>query len=50
MANPSSAYPEAAVGIWSAMGAFVAAHDRRTELQEALGLGRGLGQIGRAHV
>ncbi len=45
MANPSSAYPEAAVGAWSAMRAFVAAHDRRTELQEALGLGRGLGRV-----
>src|ERR1700728_4770532 len=45
MANPSSAYPEAAVGAWSAMRAFVAAHDRRRELQEALGLGRGLGRV-----
>jgi DNA-binding MarR family transcriptional regulator len=45
MANPSSAYPEAAVGAWSAMRAFVAAHDRRRELQVALGLGRGLGRV-----
>jgi DNA-binding MarR family transcriptional regulator len=45
MANPSSAYPEAAVGAWSAMRAFVAAHDRRTKLQGALGLGRGLGRV-----
>ena len=45
MASPSSAYPEVAVCAWSAMRAFVAAHDRRTELQEALGLGRGLGRV-----
>jgi DNA-binding MarR family transcriptional regulator len=45
MANPSSAHPEAAVGAWAAMRAFVAAHDRRKELQEALGLGRGLGRV-----
>jgi DNA-binding MarR family transcriptional regulator len=45
MARPSSAYPEVAVRAWSAMHAFVAAHDRRKELQEALGLGRGLGRV-----
>lgn len=45
MANPSSAHPEVAASAWSAMRAFVAAHDRRRELQEALGLGRGLGRI-----
>lgn len=45
MASRSSAHPEAAVRAWSAMHAFVAAQDRRTELQEALGLGRGLGRV-----
>ena len=45
MASPSSAHPEAAARAWSAMRAFVAAHDRRRELQEALGLGRGLGRV-----
>jgi DNA-binding MarR family transcriptional regulator len=45
MANPSSVHPEVAVRAWSAMHAFVAAHDRRKELQEALDLGRGLGRV-----
>jgi DNA-binding MarR family transcriptional regulator len=45
MASPSSAHPQTAVSAWSAMRAFVAAHDRRRELQEALGLGRGLGRV-----
>ena len=45
MARPSPAHPEAAARAWSAMRAFVAAHDRRRELQEALGLGRGLGRV-----
>ncbi len=45
MARPSSADPEVAASAWSAMRAFVAAHDRRRELQEALGLGRGLGRV-----
>ncbi len=45
MASPSSAHPEAAVRVWLAMHAFVAAQDRRRELQEALGLGRGLGRV-----
>jgi DNA-binding MarR family transcriptional regulator len=45
MAKPSSAHPEAAARVWSAMHAFVAAHDRRRELQEALDLGRGLGRV-----
>jgi len=40
-----SAHPEAAARVWSAMHAFVAAHDRRRELQEALDLGRGLGRV-----
>ena len=32
-------------GVWSAMQAFVAANDRRREMQEALDLGRGLGRV-----
>ena len=40
-----SAHPEVAIRVWSAMRAFVAAQDRRRDLQEALGLGRGLGRV-----
>lgn len=35
----------AAGRVWSAMQAFVAAQDRRREMQEALDLGRGLGRV-----
>jgi DNA-binding MarR family transcriptional regulator len=45
MASPSSADPEVAARVWLAMRAFVAAHDRRRELQKALDLGRGLGRV-----
>lgn len=45
MASPSSAHPEVAARVWLAMRAFVAAHDRRRELQKALDLGRGLGRV-----
>jgi DNA-binding MarR family transcriptional regulator len=45
MASPSSVHPEVAARVWSAMHAFVAAQDRRRELQEALDLGRGLGRV-----
>jgi DNA-binding MarR family transcriptional regulator len=45
MSSPSSAHPEAAGRVWAAMHAFVAAQDRRRELQEALDLGRGLGRV-----
>ncbi len=45
MASPSSAHPEVAARVWSAMHSFVAAQDRRRELQEALDLGRGLGRV-----
>lgn len=45
MASPSPARPEVAARVWSAMRAFVAAHDRRRELQKALDLGRGLGRV-----
>ena len=41
----SSAQIEAASRVWSAMQAFVAAQDRRREMQEALDLGRGLGRV-----
>lgn len=36
---------QAAGRVWSAMQSFVAAQDRRREMQEALGLGRGLGRV-----
>jgi DNA-binding MarR family transcriptional regulator len=42
-ASPPSA--EIAARVWSALQAFVAAQDRRRELQEALDLGRGLGRV-----
>lgn len=45
MANPSSVHTAVAARVWSAMYAFVAAQDRRVELQKALDLGRGLGRI-----
>ena len=45
MASPSSADPEVAARVWLAMRAFVAAHDRRRDLQKALDLGRGLGRV-----
>ncbi len=45
MAGAPSAQPEVAARVWSAMQAFVAAQDRRKELQEALDLGRGLGRV-----
>jgi DNA-binding MarR family transcriptional regulator len=45
MASRSPAHTEAASRVWSAMHAFVGAHDRRRELQDALGLGRGLGRV-----
>jgi DNA-binding MarR family transcriptional regulator len=45
MASPSSAHPEVAARVWSAMRGFVAAHDRRRELQKVLDLGRGLGRV-----
>ncbi len=43
--NASSAQSEAAGRVWSAMQAFVGARDHRREMQEALGLGRGLGRV-----
>ncbi len=43
--SSGSAQPEVAARVWSAMQAFVAAQDRRKELQEALDLGRGLGRV-----
>jgi DNA-binding MarR family transcriptional regulator len=43
--QPSAAHTEAAGRVWSAMQAFVAAQDRRREMQEALDLGRGLGRV-----
>jgi DNA-binding MarR family transcriptional regulator len=42
-ASPSRA--EAASRVWSVLQDFVAAHDRRRALQDALGLGRGLGRV-----
>ncbi len=36
---------EAAARVWSALQAFVDAHHPRRELQEILGLGRGLGRV-----
>ena len=44
MTEPNSS-SELAVRVWTAMHAFVTAHDRRKELQEALNLGRGLGRV-----
>ncbi len=43
--SSESAQPEVAARVWSAMQAFVAAQDRRKQLQEALHLGRGLGRV-----
>ena len=45
MTSASPAHTEAAARSWSVMRAFVAAHDRRRELQEGLDLGRGLGRV-----
>lgn len=45
MTNASPPSGELAARVWSAMQAFVAAHDRREELREALDLGRGLGRV-----
>lgn len=42
-APPPSA--ELAARVWSALQAFVSAQDRRRELREALGLGRGMGRV-----
>jgi DNA-binding MarR family transcriptional regulator len=36
---------DAATRVWTALKAFVDAHERRRELQEILGLGRGLGRV-----
>jgi len=45
MTEASPPPTEAAARVWSAMQAFVAAQDRREQLREALGLGRGLGRV-----
>jgi DNA-binding MarR family transcriptional regulator len=45
MTRASSAQTEVAARVWSAMHAFVTANDRNKELQEALGLGRGVGRV-----
>jgi DNA-binding MarR family transcriptional regulator len=45
MTSPRPVHAEAAVRAWSALHAFVMAHDRRRELQEALDLGRGVGRV-----
>jgi len=45
VASASSPRTEVAARVWSVMQAFVAAQDRRKELQEALDLGRGLGRV-----
>jgi DNA-binding MarR family transcriptional regulator len=45
MTNASSAQAEVAAHVWSAMRAFVTANDRSRELQEGLGLGRGVGRV-----
>jgi DNA-binding MarR family transcriptional regulator len=45
MTSPPPTHAEAAARTWSVMRAFVAAQDRRRELQEALDLGRGLGRV-----
>ena len=44
MTEPSSS-AQLAARVWTVMHAFVTAHDRRKEMQDALGLGRGLGRV-----
>lgn len=45
MNQVSSAQTDVAARVWSAMHAFVMANDRKRELQETLGLGRGTGRV-----
>jgi DNA-binding MarR family transcriptional regulator len=45
MTNASSTQAEVAARVWSAMRAFVMANDRNRDLQEGLGLGRGVGRV-----
>lgn len=45
MTDASSAQTQVAARVWSAMHAFVTANDRNKELQEGLGLGRGVGRV-----
>lgn len=41
----SRAHEAAAARVWTALQDFVAAHDRRRQMQEALDLGRGMGRV-----
>jgi DNA-binding MarR family transcriptional regulator len=45
MIMASSTQTDVAARVWSAMHAFVTANDRNRELQEGLGLGRGVGRV-----
>ena len=45
MTATSPPAPDLAARVWSALQHFVAAQDRRGELREALGLGRGMGRV-----
>jgi DNA-binding MarR family transcriptional regulator len=43
--SDAEADTEAAARLWTALQEFVAAHDRRRQMQDELGLGRGLGRV-----